>query len=275
MGFGEIFSKSWKEYGANKKEILKLMLIFYAIPFLIVQLIIFFWLYSAGVYNKIAEFFSGSLTSGNITIEAITAFNKEVSRLTFWANTTSTILSILISLILLIAVAGLITMSLKKEKYTKKEIVSAGKDNYWKLFAFFVVNAVFLIGLFILLIIPGIIFMVYWMFGAFVLVDEKRGIKESLKRSHELVKGKWWKTFGYILLLTLVVVLVYVVFMIPSFITQGVMISDLINGHYSMGLNFLNIWLSFVFQLIASMIIVPLEILFFKNFYLELKKRKK
>jgi len=47
----------------------------------------------------------------------------------------------------------------------------------------------------ILLIIPGIIFYIYFEFSFFVFVGE--GIKgaKALSRSKELVKGYWWQVF--------------------------------------------------------------------------------
>lgn len=53
-------------------------------------------------------------------------------------------------------------------------------------------------GGFILLIIPGVIFAVWFMFSDLILVAEgKRGL-EALLKSKEYVKGYWWKLFWVI-----------------------------------------------------------------------------
>jgi len=77
---------------------------------------------------------------------------------------------------------------------------------------FFVLNL--LVGLivffgFILLIIPGIIFAIWFMFSTYILIFEKKGILESIGRSRELVSGYFWSVLGYTALfqiLTMIVV---------------------------------------------------------------------
>ncbi|MFA4873572.1 MAG: hypothetical protein WC659_06645 [Patescibacteria group bacterium] len=48
------------------------------------------------------------------------------------------------------------------------------------------------IGGFILLIVPGLIFSIWFAFAIYYVILEKMGIKESLKKSKELTKGKFW-----------------------------------------------------------------------------------
>lgn len=65
-----------------------------------------------------------------------------------------------------------------------------------------------IMGGLILLIIPGIIFMVWFGFSYFVLIfEDKRGTK-AMKASRELVRGKWWAVFGRYAFLVLIVMLV-------------------------------------------------------------------
>jgi hypothetical protein len=51
---------------------------------------------------------------------------------------------------------------------------------------------------FILFIIPGIIFMVWFSVAFFVFIKEGKGGMEALKGSREYVRGKWWRIFGRI-----------------------------------------------------------------------------
>jgi hypothetical protein len=54
----------------------------------------------------------------------------------------------------------------------------------------------FLIPLFMLLAVPGLIFMVYWMLiGPIAVVEQVYG-RKALARSRALVRGHWWRTFG-------------------------------------------------------------------------------
>lgn len=53
-----------------------------------------------------------------------------------------------------------------------------------------------LLGLFILLVVPAIIWSVYYIFVIQVVVLKGFGGKEALDYSKSLVKGRWWKLFG-------------------------------------------------------------------------------
>jgi len=70
----------------------------------------------------------------------------------------------------------------------------------------FCLGFVLMLG-YILLIIPGIILSVCLYFAIPVLLYEKVGILEAMKRSMALVKGYWWSVFGRVLLLSLCVYL--------------------------------------------------------------------
>jgi len=64
----------------------------------------------------------------------------------------------------------------------------------------------FLVGLAVglgtlLLIIPGIIFAVWFTFSVYILVFEGQKGTQALRRSRELVKGYWWPVFGRLCLM--------------------------------------------------------------------------
>lgn len=84
-------------------------------------------------------------------------------------------------------------------------------------------------------LIPGIVLMVYLIFSQFVLANEGVRGTAALVRSTELVRGKWWATFGRILLLGLAIIVIDIGFdllltafgvglleMIVKFALQGV-----------------------------------------------------
>ncbi len=56
---------------------------------------------------------------------------------------------------------------------------------------------IFLLGLTLLLIIPGIIYSVYWIFVLYVVVLHDKSGKNALDYSKGIVKGRWWKVVGY------------------------------------------------------------------------------
>ena len=87
----------------------------------------------------------------------------------------------------------------RKKEMSVGETLAGGKRYFWRFFWFSLVYGIFSFGLFLLFIIPGIIFMVFWLFSSYVLIGENKRILESLKESHNIVKGKWWRvlhTYG-------------------------------------------------------------------------------
>ena len=52
-----------------------------------------------------------------------------------------------------------------------------------------------------LLIVPGFILMVRYVFSSQAVVSERLAYREAIRRSAELVKGSWWRVFGSLVLL--------------------------------------------------------------------------
>jgi hypothetical protein len=126
-----------------------------------------------------------------------------------------------------------------------------------------IILSVALIVLFILLIIPGIIFAIFWSFAYLAFVMDNTGIIESMKKSMAVVKGKWWRTFGFMLLFGLTLVGIFLVAMI------GV-------GIVGIGLTMANALAGALFMMIAqtilSVIVTPFSIAFMAVFYVDMKQ---
>jgi hypothetical protein len=60
-----------------------------------------------------------------------------------------------------------------------------------------IIAGLIIMGLTLLLIIPGVIWSVYYIFRTFVVVLRMKSGSEALKYSKSLVVRKWWKVFGY------------------------------------------------------------------------------
>lgn len=78
-------------------------------------------------------------------------------------------------------------------------------------------------GIFILLgsliVIPGIYFSVAWGLYLYCIgLGERKG-RDALRRSKELVKGKWWRTLGYLYLMTAVI-------MVTNMALQAILLLD-------------------------------------------------
>ncbi len=57
---------------------------------------------------------------------------------------------------------------------------------------------------FILLVIPGIIFLVFLSMSVPAFIIERRGVTDSISRSWNLVSGSWWHVFGVIIVAAII-----------------------------------------------------------------------
>ena len=72
---------------------------------------------------------------------------------------------------------------------------------FWSYFiANLAVGILIAIG-FVLLIVPGIIAMLMFMFSSFIVIDREKGPIESMAMSKLITKGKRWPLLGFVLLL--------------------------------------------------------------------------
>lgn len=78
-------------------------------------------------------------------------------------------------------------------------------DPFWKFFATSILASLAVgIGL-VLLIVPGLIAMVLFMFSTLLVIDRGLGPVDALKESMRITQGYRWQLFGLILLLALVI----------------------------------------------------------------------
>jgi len=123
----------------------------------------------------------------------------------------------------------------------------------------------FIIGLivsggFLLLLIPGIIFSVWFSLAVFILVAENiKGLSAVLK-SKEYVKGYFWPVFGRSLMFMLLYIILFIGLSIVSLILIFI--------------PFLGVILNFLLYLIVPFIITPISILYIYLIYSSLKNIK-
>lgn len=114
----------------------------------------------------------------------------------FWVNVAATILSWMLELIISIAVVLGVSKVLRKQKLDVRETLEESLQYWWPMLITGLIMTVLLIPLYLALIVPGVIFTVYWLFYWQVVVLEKKNYWGALKRSRELVRGKWWEVLG-------------------------------------------------------------------------------
>ncbi|MGA3291583.1 MAG: hypothetical protein ABSC49_00340 [Candidatus Microgenomates bacterium] len=85
---------------------------------------------------------------------------------------------------------------IKGDKFSVKETFASAWKKYWIFLLLNIVLALaYLLG-FVLLIVPGVLFVVWFAFSRFIMIEKGTGIKESFLESKELVKGNYWRIFG-------------------------------------------------------------------------------
>lgn len=270
MKFGELFGYSWSEYKYNFRIFAIIFLIFAAIPALlnyIVSIPIGLEYYKAG--------------TGHIDTLANIVRSKY-----FFLSITTTIITVILNLFM---AASLTYNSIYRKRFMGvKETLIGGKKYFWKYLLFSIVYTIFIMGLFILLIIPGIIFIIYWIFGPFVLVGTNKGILDSLKESHIIVKGNWWRVLKLLFLFGLVGLLISIGFyIVGGLINLSMKIPFLLDAIKESGflaafaiqtippsILVISEIIHRIFQLGAQLILTPLGILFAKNLFLDMRKEK-
>lgn len=98
-----------------------------------------------------------------------------------------------------------------KEREQKLGTVEAFRKSWRKIVPFIwisVLSSLVVTGGFMLLIIPGVIFAIWFTFAGYVLVSENLKGMDALLRSRQLVKGNWGRVFGRFFLLGLILLLV-------------------------------------------------------------------
>jgi hypothetical protein len=90
---------------------------------------------------------------------------------------------------------------------TTKEIFSASWKMIWPFSLLSILIGLIEVGGFILLIIPGVIFSLWYGFSKFVFVNEGKGVIDSLKKSKELVVGRFFPVLGRVIVFSVLIFL--------------------------------------------------------------------
>ena len=254
--FGDLLKESWKEYKANFKVIFIVFLLFFALPRLLISFI-----KTPASYEEFITMISA--TNGILALLAL----------------------VIVSIICLFVKSSLIYSFVHGKHNSLKQTLEGGKKYFFKYFLFFIVHGIFILFL-SLLIIPGIIFYIFWIFAAYILIEKNQGIIKSLKESYHLIRGKWWEIFGYSFLFLLTILVINIVFFASSSLINFLVSLSFLGGSFGLKQILLQTYdatfpnyISIISKLTntfiglgAKLITLPLGILFFKNLYFDYKK---
>ena len=118
--------------------------------------------------------------------------------------------------------------------YIFKDNLSIGRayrvasQRFFPYFWIIILSSLITLGGFILAVIPGIIFSVWFTLAPFILVvEDKRGLEAVLK-SKEYIQGHWWAVLGRIIVLTIVLLAVSFALLLPASLI-GKEVADIVN----------------------------------------------
>lgn len=106
----------------------------------------------------------------------------------------------LIGIIAAMAVIYVTAQSIKGKIIGWKEALQFSLSRWVPQFTTGIMQNVFLIGLFLLLIVPGIIFGVFWAFTFQIVTLRDKKWRAALAESKSIVQGRWWSIFGFFVL---------------------------------------------------------------------------
>lgn len=184
LSIGELLSEGWQQFRAHFKAICIITLVIY-IPI-----------------NIILSFFP----IGN-SLSDMRPYLRMVQFLEGFFGIISTI-----------AIAFLVKSTLDRQQtLTAGEALKKALSKWLPVLGTNIIVGLFVFGLTLLLIVPGIIFAVYWVpFALYaVLFADKFGIS-ALSYSKAMVKGRWWTVCGYSLVLFIFYMISAVIAGIPS-----------------------------------------------------------
>ncbi len=324
MGFGSVFGESWKDYKSNFKVMSKIQLLYYVLPTIILVSILVALFFMMGLYDGLRELHVAYLSilqnaalpdSTSSSLDPNTLFvplQSQIFAFIYQAIPFILLASVLSAINLLLVLFGntaIASASVKKKSFTFSEAVNTAKKSYWKvvglvlliLLIFVIIAAYFLavlllsalmgvVGILVFLVaIPVAIWVVIsWIFAVYIIVAEEKGVFASLSDSWRMVKGRWWKTFGYSLLFLLIISGISIIFSIVQWVLQIIILNafgfpQVLGFEQFLALSFDEIVrhmvisdsISGVVNIVSNFLLIPLYLLFFKNMYLVWKSKKK
>ncbi len=107
------------------------------------------------------------------------------------------LLEFLIGTIATMAVAYLVKKRLDNKKISSWTALKEAMFKWPAAIFTSIVAGISLIFLFLLLIVPGVIYSVYWLFILYVIILKDKSFFDAMSYSKSVVKGRWWRTLGY------------------------------------------------------------------------------
>lgn len=301
MRFIDLLKDTLEDYKKNFKILFKTFFWLYILPTILVFSFVFILIFP---YIGSISSFNSSAIAETITKNMFSDTNNGITSSVVLLVILIVALTIFISYILHLTFY-FISVQPESNKATLKQIVKGSFRYFWKFLGLIILISFLLLLFFlpaiiifivlsqvwqaidtivkVILILSGIILGaggltlavylgVLWRFSPYILFKENKKIIDSIKTSKFIVNRRWWRVFFYSILIGLITLAISWILAIPQSVLSFLITSiGTINAAYYMIL----FAVSFIIGLISKIIITPLSILFFKNFYTELRKTRK
>lgn len=136
--------------------------------------------------------------------------------------------------------------------------IKIGLKRFWPFIITNIVLGIIIAAGFILLIIPGIIFSIWYFAASYITATEDIKPLLALDESKKVVTGRWWQVFGYFFVIGLVLGIIAAIILTPLY--------------YLLTLGLSNLYAQDVLSLIFVFLFVPFQYLIIGQLYYDLKK---
>jgi len=175
LGVGDMLGEGWRLYRTNFRNILLVILCVY------------------------------------VPIDSILTFLSAHLRSQQTYNNASQLLESLVGILATIGIASIVENSIRGQSTTWRDSMGHAFSRWGSAIGTNLLGGLIVSGLMLLLIIPGIIWSVYYSFVICVVALRNMGGKTALDYSKNLVKGHWWRVLGTVSLILIIQVVVSLV----------------------------------------------------------------
>lgn len=166
------------------------------------------------------------------------------------------------------AVSGLYAQIflIKESNLSVREAFDKSRKYFWRYIWLTIISAIVIMVGFILVVIPGIVFSIWFSFAFYVLVFEGVGGIAALKRSRNLVRGFWWTVLARLIVISLLGAIASALF---NLIMQPgiVILNGITGGVISLGLPWLGLLVIYLLLAWAISVVVNYIITVVSLFY--------
>jgi len=178
-----------------------------------------------------------------------------------FSNLTIYIVSFLLSFYFILRAQIAVLLFIKDDfKGKPKKLFLTSRSLFWPYLGLSLLTAVLVILWTLLLIIPGIVFSVFYSLAIFVFLSEGKLGMAAIRRSYALVRGNFWQLLLRFLFFILVIIIFSSIIAMPAI--------PLEEGSLAF-----SIW-DFIVQVI-SLLVAPIYLIFFYDVYKRLARLKK